>query len=60
MVFFEAAVIYLSALIAIGLLITMAPIFICFMLFGFTKSLCDNWLKQLILYTLQPIILFTG
>jgi type IV secretion system protein VirB6 len=38
----------------------MAPIFICFMLFDFTKSLFENWLKQLISYAFQPIILFTG
>jgi type IV secretion system protein VirB6 len=30
------------------------------MLFDFTKSLFENWLKQLISYAFQPIILFTG
>jgi type IV secretion system protein VirB6 len=60
MIFFEAAVIYLTALIAIGMIIVMGPIFICFMLFGITKSLFENWLKQLISYSIQPIILFTG
>lgn len=60
MVFFKAAVIYLTALIAIGIIIIMAPIFLCFLLFDFTKSLFENWLKQLISYALQPIILFTG
>ena len=60
MIFLEAAVIYLTALIAIGMIITMAPIFICFLLFGITKSLFENWLRQLISYTIQPVILFTG
>ena len=60
MIFFQAAVIYLTALIAIGMIITMGPIFICFMLFGITRSLFENWLKQLISYAVQPIILFTG
>ncbi len=60
MIFFQAAVIYLTALIAIGMIITMGPIFICFMLFGVTRSLFENWLKQLISYAVQPIILFTG
>lgn len=60
LIFLQAAVIYLSALIAIGLIITMGPIFICFLLFGVTKSLFENWLKQLISYAIQPIILFTG
>jgi type IV secretion system protein VirB6 len=59
-VFFQAAVIYLTALLAIGLIITMGPIFICFLLFGVTRSLFENWLKQLISYAIQPIILFTG
>ena len=60
MIFFEAAIIYLTALIAIGMIITMGPVFICFMLFGITRSLFENWLKQLISYAIQPIILFTG
>lgn len=30
------------------------------MLFGITRSLFENWLRQLISYALQPIILFTG
>jgi len=59
-VFLQATVIYLSALLAIGMIITMAPIFLCFMLFERTKSLFQNWLKQLISYAIQPIILFTG
>ena len=58
--FFQATIIYLTALIAIGMIITMGPIFICFMLFGITRSLFENWLKQLISYAIQPIILFTG
>ncbi len=57
---FDAAVIYLTALISIGLIIIMGPIFICFLLFGITKSLFENWLKQLISYAIQPLILFTG
>jgi type IV secretion system protein VirB6 len=60
MIFFNAAVIYLSALIAIGMIIVMGPIFMCFLLFGVTRSLFENWLKQLISYAIQPIILFTG
>jgi type IV secretion system protein VirB6 len=59
-IFFDAAIIYLTALIAIGMIITMGPIFICFMLFGITRSLFENWLRQLISYAVQPIILFTG
>ena len=60
MMVFKATVIYLTALIIIGMIIIMAPIFICFMLFGITRSLFENWLRQLISYAIQPIILFTG
>ncbi len=60
MMIFKATIIYLTAIIAIGMMIIMAPIFISFLLFGFTKSLFENWLKQLISYSLQPIILWTG
>lgn len=57
---FEGTIIYLTALIAIGMIIVMAPIFLCFLLFQITRSLFENWLRQLIAYALQPIILFTG
>lgn len=60
MVFFNATIIYLSALIAVGMIIVMGPIFVCFLLFGITRSLFENWLKQLISYAIQPVILFTG
>ncbi|WP_341749665.1 type IV secretion system protein [Candidatus Tisiphia endosymbiont of Sialis lutaria] len=60
MMVFKATIIYLTALIIIGMIIIMAPIFICFMLFGITRSLFENWLRQLISYAIQPIILFTG
>lgn len=60
MMFFEATIIYLTALISIGMIITMGPIFVCFMLFGITRSLFENWLRQLMSYAIQPIILFTG
>lgn len=57
---FHAMVLYLTALMAIGIIIAMAPIFLCFILFDITRSLFENWLKQLIGYALQPIILFSG
>ena len=57
---FKATIIYLTALITIGMIIIMGPIFICFMLFNITRSLFENWLRQLISYALQPMILFAG
>lgn len=56
----RAAVLYLNCLIIIGMIIIMGPIFICFMLFSWTKGLFENWLRQLISYALQPIILITS
>lgn len=60
MLIFQASILYLSALIIIGMLIIMGPIFLCFMLFGITRSLFENWLRQLIGYAIQPLIIFTG
>lgn len=58
-VMFKAAVLYLNCLIMIGMIIILGPVFLCFMLFSMTQSLYENWLKQLISYALQPIILIT-
>lgn len=51
------AILYLSSLVMICIIIALGPIFICFMLFGFTRSLFENWLKQLTSYSLQAVIL---
>lgn len=58
-VMFKASVLYLNCLIMIGMIIILGPVFLCFMLFSMTQSLYENWLKQLISYALQPIILIT-
>lgn len=55
----RAAVLYLNCLIMIGMIIIMGPIFLCFMLFSWTKGLFENWLRQLTSYAIQPIILIT-
>lgn len=60
MTLFHATVIYLTSFILISLLIMLGPFFICCILFKFTKQLFDSWLRQLVKYSLQPIILFTG
>jgi type IV secretion system protein VirB6 len=59
-VLFEAAVLYMTAQVMIGLLICLAPIFIAFYLFEATKSFFENWLKQLIGYALQCILVSAG
>ncbi|MDF2966126.1 MAG: VirB6 [Rickettsiaceae bacterium] len=56
----QATIIYLTSLLVVGLLIVLGPIFITFLLFDFTKSLFENWIRLLIAYAFQPIILFAG
>lgn len=49
--------IYLLSSIARALLYAIAPVFLVFLLFQQTKSLFDGWLKQLMNFTLQPVLL---
>lgn len=51
-----SGIVYVTCLVMIGLLIALAPIFFCFILFDATKSLFDTWLKQIASYALQPLI----
>ncbi len=50
---------YIMSYLGLTLIIILAPIFIPFMLFEFTKSFFTNWLKFLISYFIQPIIILT-
>lgn len=59
-VLFDATVLYLTAQVMIGLLITLAPIFIAFYLFESTRSFFENWLKQMIGYAVQTVIVTAG
>jgi type IV secretion system protein VirB6 len=51
---------YLTSLMIINLLLMLAPLYFCFILFNITKPLFDAWLEQLISYTIQPIIYITA
>ena len=44
-------------LIALGLTISLAPIFIPFILFKYTKTLFDAWIKQLMILITQPLFI---
>lgn len=62
LVFFISIIVHFThvfalSLIAIALLVYMAPLFVPFALFNQTKGFFDSWLKQLISYSLQPMIL---
>jgi type IV secretion system protein VirB6 len=50
--------VYIIAVIAIYFLAFLSPLIIPAALFDYTKDIFDQWLKQLISYSLQPIILF--
>lgn len=47
---------FLIAYIPTALLITIAPFFICFMLFERTKHLFDGWLKEMFSYAMQSFL----
>ncbi len=54
----KALLAYLISIIMVALLLFMAPIFICFILFKTTKPIFDKWIKQLTSYAMQPVLLF--
>ena len=59
-VVFETYIAYLIAMMIMGLIIIMAPIFLSLILFGVTKRLFDIWLKKVMYYAIQPVFLFLG
>ncbi|MFV9874908.1 MAG: type IV secretion system protein [Rickettsiales endosymbiont of Dermacentor nuttalli] len=56
----KAVILYLLAYIAICVLITLFPIFIVFILFKMTRELFNNWLKQIIGYSIQVLMVMAG
>jgi type IV secretion system protein VirB6 len=56
----EAVIAYLISLIALAILITVAPIFLIFMLFNYTRHMFDAWVKYLLNFAMQPVLLFAG
>ena len=50
--------IFLLSLIALTILILISPLMIPMVLFQATKGFFDGWVRQLIVYTLYPVILF--
>jgi type IV secretory pathway VirB6-like protein len=55
----KAMLLYLISIIMVALLLFVAPIFITFLLFDKTKGNFDKWIKQLMSFSLQPILLFS-
>jgi type IV secretion system protein VirB6 len=56
----KAAMIYLLAYMAISLLIVVAPVFICFLLFQTTRPLFEQWLGQFSNYFMQTVLVFAA
>lgn len=55
-----SGIVYITCIVMIGLLITLAPLFLCFILFDFTKQLFDTWLRQIASYAIQPLIVIAA
>lgn len=56
--FMQAIVGYLKALLGITFLFMLAPIFVSLALFSATKGYFESWLKNLVSFTLQIVIVF--
>ena len=54
----KAIVAYLLVVVGISILVSLAPIFIVLILFEHTRKYFDGWLKHLVDYALQPVIMF--
>ncbi len=57
---FRAIAIYLMAFFAVAILVGLAPLFLTFMLFDFTRYLFDNWVRFTFRYMIEPVILMAG
>ena len=53
----KALFVYIAGYLGIALLMLLAPLFIPLALFQVTKSYFDKWIKLLIGFTLQPVII---
>ncbi len=53
----KAVIMYIICYTIISVLIIVAPIFIPFILFKYTKHFFDEWLKYLISFFIQPIVI---
>lgn len=58
LVVFRYAHIFIMTMIVITVLIFLAPIFVPFILFDFTKGIFDKWLKTILGYLIYPALLF--
>ncbi len=57
---FKAVLVYLTSMVGIAILLMVSPLFFTFLLFKTTKTIFDNWLKQLMAFAIQPIVVISG
>lgn len=57
---FRAMAVYIMAFMATCILISIAPLFLTFLLFDFTRYLFDNWVRFTIRYMIEPVIMMAG
>ncbi|MDG7056940.1 MAG: type IV secretion system protein [Wolbachia endosymbiont of Penenirmus auritus] len=50
--------VFILSLVALSVIIILSPLFIPMVLFQHTKGYFDGWLKELITYSLYPVMLF--
>lgn len=55
----SALVSFLMSITAVSFLISLSPIFLAFMLFNSTFNLFDSWIRFLVSYSLQPMLVFS-
>ncbi len=56
----EAMLMYFMMIISTSFLLALSPLFLTFILFQRTKQLFDGWIKLLLNFSIQPIILFAA
>lgn len=56
----EAMLMYFMMIISTSFLLSLSPVFFTFILFQKTKQLFDGWIKLLLNFSIQPIILFAA
>ena len=57
---FNAICIYFTSIVAIAILMIMAPLFIVFILFKRTKAFFDAWMKSVVQAAMQPVFIFAA
>jgi len=56
----EVVIAYVIAYTAIGLLIALGPVFIPLLLFKQTSHLFGAWIRAMVTYMMEPVIMFAG